>query len=72
MPVSAETQLRLCSNEKTMPTYIENFYGNTEQKSYLYRKKILLTSVCKKIAQRRLENISCSLTTTEVGHSTFY
>jgi len=40
--------------------------------SYLYRKKILSASVCKKIAQRRLKNISRSITTTEVGHSTFY
>ena len=48
MPVSAETQLRLSSIEKTQPAYTVNFYGNTEQKSILYREKILSASVCKK------------------------
>ena len=48
MPVSAETQLRLSSNEKTQPTYIVNFYGNTDQKSILNCKKISSASICKK------------------------
>ena len=58
MPVSAETQHRLSSNEKTLPTYIVNFYGNTEQKSIPYRKKILSASVCKKILRNVSWNIS--------------
>jgi len=48
MPVTAETKLRLSSNEKTQPTDIVNFFEKTEQKRVLYRKKILSASVCKK------------------------
>ena len=68
MPVSAETQIQLTSNEKILPIYIVNFYGNTEQKIYLYRKKILTVSFCKKIAQCRLKNISRGFTMTDVGN----
>jgi len=39
MPVSAETQLRLSSHEKTKPTYIVSFIGDNEQQNFLYRKK---------------------------------
>jgi len=48
MLVSVKTQPWLSSKEKTLPTYIVNFYGNTEQKSILYRKKLPSASVCKK------------------------
>jgi len=47
MPVSAETQLRLSSHEKTMPTYIVIFVGDTKQKNFHYRKKKLSASVWK-------------------------
>ena len=68
MPVTAETQLRLSSNEKTQPTDIVNFYAKTEQKRILYHKKILSTSICKKYCtmlaekyQSRLYNGRCRL-----------
>ena len=47
MPVSAETQLRFRSHEKTTSTYIVSFVGDTEQQNFLYRKKILSASVWK-------------------------
>jgi len=72
MAVSAETQRRLSSHENTLPTYIVIFYGNTQQKSILYRKKISSASVCKIIAQCRLKNISRGFTTTDVGYCIFY
>jgi len=42
MPVSVETQLRYRSYEKTMPTYIVSFVGDTEQQNFLYRKKNII------------------------------
>ena len=47
MTVSAETHLRFRSHEKTTPTYIVSFLGDTEQKNFLYRKTILSASVWK-------------------------
>ena len=73
MPVSAETQLRLSSNEKIQATYILNFYGNNEQKTTLYRKNIYCRpAFVKKIAQCRLKNISRGYLTTDVGDGFFY
>ena len=42
-----EIQLRICSHEKTTPTYIVSFVGDTEQQNFLYHKKILSASVWK-------------------------
>ena len=39
MPMSAETQLRLSSHEKTKPTYILSLIGHNEQHNFLYREK---------------------------------
>ena len=71
MPVSAETQLRLSSHEKTKPTYIVSFVGDIEQENFLYRKKILSASVCKNNCAMSAENISRGFTTTDVGYCIF-
>jgi len=48
------------------------FLRNTEQKSILYRKKILSASVCKNITQFRLKNISHGITMIDVGNFIFF
>ena len=59
--------------QKNQPTYIVNFYGNIDQKSILYRKKILSASVCKNNCAMSAENISrVGFTTTDVGCCIFY
>ena len=52
---------------KNLAVYIVNFYGNTEQNSILYRKKILRPTFVKKPAQCRLEDSSRGYFTTYVG-----
>ena len=72
MAVPAEIKFRLSSQEKSLPTYIENFIGDT-QKDFLYLKEILSADVSrKKLAQCRLKNTSRGYLSTDVGYCFFY
>jgi len=69
--VSAEIKLRLSLHEKTSPTYIENFTGDTQQQNFLYRKEILSANVRKK--KKYLRNVGRKTAvggylTTDVGY----
>jgi len=66
MPVSIETQLQLSSHEKTKPTYIVCFVGDTEQQNLLYRKKYYRPAFGNEIPQCRQKNISRGDLTTNV------
>ena len=53
MPVSAGTQLRLSSHEKTESTYIVSIIGHNEQHNFLYRKKYYRPAFGNEILQCR-------------------
>ena len=67
-PVSAETQLRLSSHEKTKPTYIVSFVGDTEQQNQTSStgKNYYRPAFGNEIPQCRQKNISRGDLTTNV------